>query len=113
MDKDKKEIREEDLEAVNGGTHLTSDEIKNLQLDQQLILENNFGGDIALVAYEGELRDPGALSMMQAKVRIVKIYDRGVYKNGDTFSSWVGERPLEVGDVIWASRYYLDFPEKA
>ena len=106
-------ISEDKLEAVTGGSHLSSNETKSLIPGQQLILENNFGTDIALVSYEGELRDPGMTDMLQAKVRVIQIYDKGILKHGDTFSSWAGERALEVGDVIYVSRYYLDFPERA
>lgn len=113
MINEKIEIREEELNAVNGGYHLSSNEVKALKPGQRLMLENNFGQNIALVSYEGELRNPGTFSMLQAKVRIIEVYDRGVRKHGDSFSSYIGEKNLEVGDVIYASRYYLDFLDRA
>ena len=107
------EIREENLEDVTGGNYLSADEVKEMEFGRRLMIEGNFGNDIALVSYLGDWRDPGAGSMIQAHVRIIEIYDRGVYKHGDTFSSWVGERFLAVGDELYVSRYYLDFAERA
>ena len=113
MEKDIVEIREEQLDEVTGGTHLTPDELMNLKPWQELIIENNFGQNIARVQYLGEWRDPGAGSMLQARVQVLQIYDRGTMLHGDTFSSWVGERRLAPGDKIYVSRYYLDFPYRA
>ena len=74
-------ISEDKLDAVTGGSHLSSNETKSLIPGQQLILENNFGTDIALVSYEGELRDPGMTDMLQSKVRVIQIYDKGIKKH--------------------------------
>ena len=40
--------------------------------------------------------------MLQVKVRVIQL-----------LSSYVGERTLEVGDVIYVRRSYLDYPEGA
>ena len=110
------EIREDELSEVNGGYHLTADDVKSLKPGETLILENALGENIAVVVYEGEWRDPGTFSMLQAKVRITKVFDsNGLKSIWDAFSNYKGkgDKPLVVGDVIYVSRFYLDFPERA
>ena len=98
MEKDIFEIPEDELSEVNGG--LTADEVRSLQPGETLIHKNGWGENIAVVVYEGELITPGAFRMQQAKVRVIKL-----------LSSYVGEGALEVGDVIYVRRSYLDYPE--
>ena len=98
MEKDIFEIREDELSEVNGG--LTPDDVRSLKPGETLILENALGENIAVVVYEGEWINPSAFSMLQVKVRVIKL-----------LSSYVGEGALKVGDVIYVRRSYLDYPE--
>ena len=100
MEKDIFEIREDELSEVNGG--LSADDVKSLKPGETLILENDLGENIAVVVYEGEWINKGTFYMLQAKVRVIEL-----------LSSYVGERALEVGDVIYVRRCYLDYPERA
>ena len=98
MEKDIFEIREDELSEVNGG--LTADDVRNLKPGETLILKNDFGENIAVVVYEGEWISPSAFRMLQAKVRVIQL-----------LSSYVGEGALKVGDVLYARRSNLDYPE--
>lgn len=112
MENNKKELNKQELGKVTGGTHLSPENVKELKAGQLLIIEGLYNYNVALAEYLGEWRDPGIGSMLQLKVRIIEIYDQ-VWRKGDTLSAVTGGVRLQPGDVIYASRWNLDYPEKA
>lgn len=97
---EKKALNEAELEKVSGGSHLSSDEVKGLSAGMHLIMESNLGNDLAEVEYLGEWRDG---FMLECNVKILKILS----------SLAASYNEMKVGDVMWVSRWNLDFPERA
>ena len=95
---DKKVINNEDLSKVNGGTHLSEEEVKNLANGTILIVEGVFGENLAKVEYLGEWNDPGVFFLM-LHVKYLEIYD--------------DDNEHKIGDEVWLPRYLLDFPYRA
>ncbi len=111
MDENKRILNDEELEKVNGGSHLSSDEVKNLHADQKLIMEDDLGVDIAEVTYLNTYDNPGPLSFLRCKVRIDKLYFKD--SKGTLKLSFGGEPTVHEGQELYVPRWYLDFPERA
>lgn len=102
----KKTLKDEELDNVSGGSHLSRAEVDGLVKGQILIYEDFQGVDMAKVEYLGETRDPGVIFMIECKVRILEIF------HGEAIDLGYHEY-LRVGDEVFLSRLYLDFPERA
>lgn len=103
---DNNKLNDEDLKKVDGGTHLSSDEVKSLVKGQILIYEDDNGWDQAKVEYLGEWRDPGIFGMLEIKVRFLEVF------HGEYIDLGYHEY-IHVGDEMWISRWFFDFPERA
>ena len=99
-----RELSDIELDAVNGGSHLDADEVKALVAGQILIVEDcMFDLDIAQGRYTGNWRDPGTFSMLEVEVEILEVYHE-FRSHGKT---------VQKGDIIYISRWCLDFPSRA
>lgn len=104
MEPNYRELSDIDLNAVSGGSHLGADEVKALVAGQILIVEDcMFDLDVAKGKYTGVWRDPGTLSMLEVQVEILEVYEE--------FRSH--GKVVQKGDVVFISRWCLDFPERA
>ena len=100
------ELKDEELEKVSGGSHLSSDETKALQYGDILIIENDLGINLGYCTYLGEYSDPGFGHLLQIKVEINKIYNA-------SGTAKLGAVTLHEGDKTWLSRWDVDFPNRA
>ena len=99
-----REISDLEMENVNGGSHLSSDDVKNLVPGTELMVEDcMFDTDLAKGIYTGNWRDPGSTSMLEVEVEITEIYH--------AFSSHGIN--AEVGKKLFISRWCVDFYERA
>ena len=99
-----RELTDIEMDKVNGGSHLSSDEVKSLVPGQILIIEDcMFDLDIAKARYTGNWRDPGTFSMLEVEVEILEVYEE--FRTHGQIA--------KVGDVVWISRWCADFPERA
>ena len=96
-------LNDAELEKVVGGNHLSSDEVKSLAAGQMLMIEDDFGNNLAEAEYTGDYYDPGSVFMLRCLVRVTR-----VYSPTRTFS--VSDRTnIKEGDMIDISRYNLDY----
>lgn len=100
------ELKDEELEQVTGGTHLSSDETKALKAGQVLIIEDGGGVNLGECTFLGDIYDPGGWYYLQVHVKITKIYNpSGTFElRGDTYRE---------GQTVWLCRSDVDFPERA
>ena len=100
-------LNDDELEKVVGGNHLSSNEVKSLSAGQMLMIEDDFGNNLAEAEYTGSYEDPGAIYMLRCWVRVTR-----VYSPTRTFS--VSDRTnVKEGDYVSISRYNLDFIDRA
>lgn len=104
MEHEIRELNDVDLEKVSGGSHLSSDEVKSLKAGQKLVIEDClFDLDVGLGEFTGNWRDPGTLSMLEVEVKVLEVYTE----------FRVSGKIVQVGDVIYVTRWVVDFPERA
>ena len=100
-------LNEAELEKVVGGSHLSSDEVESLSIGEKLMIEDDFGTNLAEAEYYGGYFDPGFGCMLRCWVKVTR-----VYSPSRTFS--VSDREnIKEGDVVDIARYYLDFINRA
>ena len=113
-------LNEQELEKVNGGSHLDSDEVKELRAGAKLVIEDEWGKDIGTCIYTGNTRDgKNFYNMTRLYVTLTEIYDEWIikcliYEEDNLDDHDLARLPNpEVGDIVAISRYNLDFPERA
>lgn len=104
---EKELLNDEQLEGVNGGSHLSSSEVKGLKKGQILTIENDVGENMAACEYLGEYRDPGFGSMLELHVKVLYLYT--YHQKWFTY----GHDDIVPGYTTWISRWFLDFPDRA
>ena len=111
---EKNELNEQQLEKVNGGTHLSSGEVKAMVPGRSLVWENIFGKDLAEVEFIS-YTDPGPFKLLECEVKITKIYSSEGYieMSGQDEAGRTVFTRYRVGDICKLPRDLLDLSERA
>ena len=100
------ELKDEELEKVTGGLHLTSSQAKGLKYGDLLVIEDALGLNLGECISLGEYRDPGGIYALEILVKITDVYDPSGTFTLDGIS-------YRVGNEAWLSRIDVDFPWRA